>query len=277
MGKLSKIMAKAEELAKSELEKRAQQQPGQPYAPPVIVPAQQFAQFSTPPPSPPPYAGSVFAGRPSTPPGNQSQSLLQQQQPATPATSSPSRAPALTPSPSSRGRRKALLIACSYPGTRAQLRGPSNDIQCMQYLLTSKFGFSPSQIVVLRDDDHSRGREFIPYRDVIMRACSWLVADAKPGDSLFFQYSGHGGRMKDPTCEQQRLPADSQDALQLKIPSCSCKTEHSQCPLVHAKQITPHTWDRCTAPHLSCGYPAAVAVLTALAATASVMPSCVSQ
>jgi hypothetical protein len=78
----------------------------------------------------------------------------------------------------------------------------------MQYMLTSKFGFSPNQIVILRDDDHSRGRDFIPYRDVIMRACSWLVANAKPGDSLFFQYSGHGGRLKDPTCEQQRLPDD---------------------------------------------------------------------
>jgi hypothetical protein len=36
-----------------------------------------------------------------------------------------------------------------------------------------------------------------------MRACNWLVADAKPGDSLFFHYSGHGGRMKDPTCESR--------------------------------------------------------------------------
>lgn len=55
--------------------------------------------------------------------------------------------------------------------------------------------------VLQRDDDYSKGRDFIPYRDVIMRACSWLVADAKPGDSLFFHYSGHGGSMKDPTCE----------------------------------------------------------------------------
>lgn len=223
-------MAKAEELANAELQKQRakqqqgasqqhQQQPGQPYAPPVIVPAQQFTQFSTPPPSPLPYAGSFFAVRPSTPPGNQSQSLLQQQQPspATPVTSGLSPAPALTPSPSSRGRKKALLIACSYPGTRAQLRGPGNDIQCMQYLLTSKFGFSPSQIVVLRDDDGSRGRDFVPFRDVIMRACSWLVADAKPGDSLFFQYSGHGGRKRDPTCEQRRLPK-----LLWYFNSCSC-------------------------------------------------------
>ena len=36
-----------------------------------------------------------------------------------------------------------------------------------QYLLVNKFGFSPSQIVVLRDDDYSKGRDFIPYRWVL--------------------------------------------------------------------------------------------------------------
>lgn len=71
----------------------------------------------------------------------------------------------------------------------------------LQYLLVNRFGFSPSNIVVLRDDEVSRGRDFVPYRDVILRACSWLVADAKPGDSLFFHCSGHGSRAKDPTCE----------------------------------------------------------------------------
>lgn len=163
---LSKLLAKAEELANKELTKLQQQQqaaaaqqqlgqPGwqqtQPYAAPVIITQQPAAPagFSTPPPSPPPYTGSVFAGRPSTPPA-QPTHAMQQPSPATPAAAaSPGAAPALTPSPSSRGRKKALLIACSYPGTKAQLRGPGNDIQCMHYLLINRFGFSPSQIVVL--------------------------------------------------------------------------------------------------------------------------------
>lgn len=239
---LSKLLAKAEELANKELTKLqqqaaaqqqqqqqagqpgGQQQTGQPYAPPVIITQQPAAApvgFSTPPPSPPPYSGSVFPGRPSTPPP-QPTHAMQQPSPATPAAAgtSPSAAPAQTPSPSSRGRKKALLIACSYPGTKAQLRGPGNDIQCMHYLLTNRFGFSPSQIVVLRDDDYSKGREFIPYRDVIMRACSWLVADAKPGDSLFFHYSGHGGSMKDPTFQEKHdgtlLPTDFKAAGQIR-------------------------------------------------------------
>jgi hypothetical protein len=158
MGKLSKLMAKAEELANKELNKLNQQQqagaaqqqsqqqhPGQAYAPPVIIPAPQYAAFSTPPPSPPPYTTSVFAERPSTPPAQptQPQFVQQQQQvplgtgvsPTTPQPEVPSpiSQPTLTPSPNAgRGRKKALLIACSYPGTKAQLRGPANDNQCMQ-------------------------------------------------------------------------------------------------------------------------------------------------
>lgn len=165
---LSKLLAKAEELANKELTKLQQQaaaaqqqqqqagQPGQqqtqPYAPPVIITQQPAAPagFSTPPPSPPPYTGSVFAGRPSTPPAQPTHAMQQHSPATTPAAAaSPSAAPGLTPSPSSRGRKKALLIACSYPGTKAQLRGPGNDIQCMHYLLINRFGFSPSQIVVL--------------------------------------------------------------------------------------------------------------------------------
>lgn len=273
---IKKLLEKAEEIASKELQKQLQKQQqqgssrGQAYAPPVVLQQQPYAPPPqwTPPPSPPPYSGSVFAGRPSTPPAQPTHSLQQQQQPspvvnggavgsATPQqqsdVSQPSTGLSASPSTASRGRKKALLVACSYPGTKHQLRGPSNDIQCMQvrqglwcrlatattsmqqrhrmpvcvtickfclqltrpsscschpppqYLLTNKLGFSPSQIVVLRDDDFSRGRDFVPTRDVVLRACSWLISDARPGDSLFFHYSGHGGRMKDPTCRLMLL------------------------------------------------------------------------
>ncbi|KAK4050585.1 Ca(2+)-dependent cysteine protease [Microbotryomycetes sp. JL221] len=36
-----------------------------------------------------------------------------------------------------------------------------------------------------------------PTRANITRAMQWLVADARPNDSLFFHYSGHGGQAKD--------------------------------------------------------------------------------
>lgn len=34
-------------------------------------------------------------------------------------------------------------------------------------------------------------------RENILRACQWLVAGAAPNDSLFFHYSGHGGKVED--------------------------------------------------------------------------------
>jgi hypothetical protein len=83
--------------------------------------------------------------------------------------------------------------------------------------------------VLQRDDDYSKGRDFIPYRDVIMRACSWLVADAKPGDSLFFHYSGHGGSMKDPTCEYVgKGGGRGRKAGRGSIKDCGCSRAQAQ-------------------------------------------------
>lgn len=101
---------------------------------------------------------------------------LQQQQYLAPTTYSPS--------PTGPGRKKALLIGCTYPGTSSHLRGPANDVNCMQYLLRTKLGFPAANIVVLRDDS-SKGRDFMPFRDVIFRALGWLVADLR-------QVSGEG-------------------------------------------------------------------------------------
>jgi len=36
-----------------------------------------------------------------------------------------------------------------------------------------------------------------PTKQNILRAMHWLVKDARPNDSLFFHYSGHGGQTKD--------------------------------------------------------------------------------
>lgn len=225
MGKLSKLLAKAEQLAKTELDKLmadqgGKQQQQQAYQAPVVY--QQGAAapqgprpFSTPPSSPPPYGGMAAppqAHRPNTPPPVH----YQQQQPQYTAPTT------YSPSPTGPGRRKALLIGCTYQGTRSQLRGPGNDVNCLRYLLTTKLGFPPSSIVVLRDDDVSKGREFLPCRDVIMRAIGWLVSDLRQGDSLFFSFSGHGSQLRDPTGEEEDgfdetiLPTDHKQAGQIR-------------------------------------------------------------
>jgi hypothetical protein len=73
---------------------------------------------------------------------------------------------------------------CTYQGTRSQLRGPGNDVNCLQYCLTTKLGFAPSNIVVLRDDDVSKGRDFMPYRCAaiaVFIACNYWCTWATGG------------------------------------------------------------------------------------------------
>ncbi|KAI5950633.1 casA [Candida margitis] len=92
------------------------------------------------------------------------------------------------------GRKKALLVGINYIGTQNQLRGCINDVNNVERFLLSH-GFSEDNIVKLTDDQ--RTQRAIPTRQNILDAVQWLVKDAKPNDSLFFHYSGHGGQTED--------------------------------------------------------------------------------
>jgi hypothetical protein len=77
------------------------------------------------------------------------------------------------------GRKKALLVGCCYPGTSAALNGCINDVQCIQYCLKNRFGFSDASFMVLRDD--TRDPATSPTRANIMRGIQWLMSDQRPG------------------------------------------------------------------------------------------------
>lgn len=62
-------------------------------------------------------------------------------------------------------------------------------------LRVERFGYKQDDIVMLVDD--ARNPRQIPTRANMIAAMQWLVAGAKPNDSLFFHYSGHGGQTKD--------------------------------------------------------------------------------
>lgn len=95
------------------------------------------------------------------------------------------------------GRRKALLIGINYYGTSAELKGCINDVREMRALLVhSGFSAAPEHMLVLTDDQ--RDGRFQPTRANILSACRWLCADARPGDVLFFHFSGHGAQQLDP-------------------------------------------------------------------------------
>jgi metacaspase-1 len=81
---------------------------------------------------------------------------------------------------------KALLVGINkYP--IAPLRGCVNDIADMSRLLAEKCGFAMSDIRLLADQRATT--------KAILERLNWLVDGAKPGDRLFFHYSGHGVQM----------------------------------------------------------------------------------
>ncbi|KAJ8624983.1 hypothetical protein MRB53_033513 [Persea americana] len=95
--------------------------------------------------------------------------------------------------PSICGKKRALLCGISYRGRRNELKGTVNDVNCMKYLLCSKFDFSDDCILVLSEDEVHPLR--IPTKKNIRMAMNWLVQGCQQGDSLVFHYSGHGARL----------------------------------------------------------------------------------
>lgn len=93
------------------------------------------------------------------------------------------------------GRRKALLIGINYFGQRGQLRGCINDVKNMSIFLNQNYGYAREDMVILTDDQQNPMS--IPTKQNMLRAMHWLVKDARPHDSLFFHYSGHGGQTPD--------------------------------------------------------------------------------
>ncbi|GFP81653.1 metacaspase-4 [Phtheirospermum japonicum] len=94
--------------------------------------------------------------------------------------------------------RRAVLIGCNYPGTKAELRGCINDVRRMYACLVERFGFSEDDITVLIDTDDSYKQ---PTGRNIRAALADLVDSAQPGDFLFVHYSGHGTRLPAETGE----------------------------------------------------------------------------
>lgn len=65
----------------------------------------------------------------------------------------------------------------------------------MTSYLSEHFGYRREDMVILTDDQQNPMSQ--PTKQNILRAMHWLVKDARPNDSLFFHYSGHGGQTKD--------------------------------------------------------------------------------
>ncbi|KAG0378022.1 Ca(2+)-dependent cysteine protease [Mortierella sp. AD032] len=92
------------------------------------------------------------------------------------------------------GRKRALLIGVNYFRQKGELRGCINDVRNIKKFI-SRFGFREEDIVTLTDDQADPTR--IPTRVNIISGMQWLVRDARPNDSFFLHFSGHGGQTAD--------------------------------------------------------------------------------
>lgn len=119
------------------------------------------------------------------------------------------------------GRRRSLLIGVNYTGTAAELRGCVADVARVRKFITGVFGFpeTPDSMLILTDDQLDRSK--LPTKANIIAACRWLIAGARPGDSLFLHFSGHGGQAVDTDgdevdgYDETILPSDYKSAGQI--------------------------------------------------------------
>lgn len=120
--------------------------------------------------------------------------------------------------PMGKGTRRALLIGINYVGQNGQLSGCHNDVGNIMDYLIQRQGFEKANIHVLMDD----GKHESPTYDNIIKAFRRLVALAEAGDSCFFHYSGHGGRLADDNGDEEDgydetlIPVDFQRAGQMR-------------------------------------------------------------
>jgi hypothetical protein len=86
-------------------------------------------------------------------------------------------------------KKQALLVGINdYKGIN-DLQGCINDVTNVRTVLKTWFGFTNSDIRVLTDDRATR--------DNILSRLEKMVKEAKPGDFLLFQFSGHGSQIRD--------------------------------------------------------------------------------
>ena len=85
---------------------------------------------------------------------------------------------------------KGLLVGINYRGTRNQLGGCINDALAMQRLIMSTY--PNANLELLTDDTPEK-----PTRNNILTKLKNLIANSKAGDTLIFDYSGHGSQVPD--------------------------------------------------------------------------------
>jgi metacaspase-1 len=119
--------------------------------------------------------------------------------------------------PGSHGRRRAILIGINYQGQNGQLSGCHNDVKNIKQYLIDVQKFNESEMLILMDD----GRAHLPTRKNIEDAFARITQYSVDGDVVFVHYSGHGGRVRDVSGDEEDgydstlIPVDFQRSGQI--------------------------------------------------------------
>jgi hypothetical protein len=115
------------------------------------------------------------------------------------------------------GTKRAVLIGINYVGQQGQLSGCHNDVKNMYRYLQDVQGFQAQNMTVLMDD----GQHSSPTYSNIINAYKTIVYQSQPGDTVFLHYSGHGGRVRDTSGDEDDgydetlIPVDFQRSGQI--------------------------------------------------------------
>lgn len=80
--------------------------------------------------------------------------------------------------------KRALLIGINYLGSPNQLNGCVDDISNISNFLQQKCNYQSSNITELVNNNATHNNIIVSFQN--------LITNSKPGDSIFFYYSGHG-------------------------------------------------------------------------------------
>ena len=95
--------------------------------------------------------------------------------------------------------KRALLIGINYTATpSARLYGCINDVVNVRNTLIDAYGYTDSNIIVLRDDDKLKQ----PTRANILNAMVNIIRVSAPDDTLWIHYSGHGTQIRSNTSDE---------------------------------------------------------------------------
>jgi Caspase domain len=99
-------------------------------------------------------------------------------------------------------KKRALLIGCNYKNlSGAELKASHDDVRSIKDFIVNVHGFSekPEFMTVLLDEDNHTP----PTYHNIIDSFKQLSEQAQPGDAVFVQFSGHGGRVLDAVVDAQ--------------------------------------------------------------------------